>query len=482
MKKGNFLLLAGVFILSLALGQAVHADTGSPHSRLTPEQRAAVSSIEEDIQSVQGEINSLHNDLANMTRDFYESYVQSGSVQAEVSDSTDLSADFGSGDEIGAVIGIKGVARAQKQDVLRDLKRGSFVYEREIISTESNSNVEIRFLDDTIFSQGPDSKLTLDSYIYDPDKADESGISVNLMQGTFRHVTGRIAQQNPERVKVESPLTVIGIRGTTTVHLVAPRESHGVEDISAGSSVVVQDQFDEVQVITSPMVMVDVFSDRPMSPQRAMTPEERSLFRSIAPAALSQPSVSSVHGNILSMQRDILAMTKSLDRSKSRESRLQRDRDRAISQSTGCFPGDAKVVMEDGSTRMFSDIRPGDMVMTYDIGYDSLIAKPVLEVYTFDSNHLYTINGHFTTTGGERLLTQDGWKQVNNLEVGDKVLMGQDMVDVESIDYQSADLKVYNLHVAETHNFYVATEDYGSYLVHNCGGNGGGGGSGGGGK
>lgn len=479
MKKIKFLLLSMPFILGLVLGGIVHADSDSPDSMLSPAQRAAVSSIDEDIQVVQGEISTLHNNLTTKTRVLYESYLQLNQVQADFPEGND-SAGLEAGDEIGTVIGMKGSAVAQKLDILRDLGKGRFVYEKETIITGANSNVEIRFLDDTIFSQGPDSRLNLDSYVYDPEKAASSGISVSLMQGVFRHVTGRIAQQNPERVKIESPLTVIGIRGTTTVHMVAPSESHGVEDISQGSSVVAQDQFDEVQVITSPMVMVDVFPDRPMSPQRAMTPEEKSLFRSIAPAALSQPGVSTVHGNILAAQREILNMSKVLDISKNKESRLQRDRDRAISQSAGCFPGEAMVIMQDGSSRKFLEISSGDMVMTYDIGYDSLVAKPVLEVYTFDTNHLYTINGHLVTTGGERLLTQEGWKKVNSLKVGDKVLMGRDMVDIEIIDYQSEDLKVYNLHVADTHNFYVATEDSGSYLVHNsCGG---GGGSGGGGK
>lgn len=482
MKKSNFLVMILVLIFSgLIFGNILHADTDFADSSLTPEQRAAVSSIDEEIQSTQGEIKTLHNDLANMTRDLYESYVQSDTSQAGVSESAVLPADFGAGDEIGAVIGIKGEARAQKQNVFRDLKKGGFVYEKETIITGSKSNVEIRFLDDTIVSQGPESSLMLDSYVFDPERAANSGISVNLMQGAFRHVTGKIAQQNPERVKIESPLSVIGIRGTTTVHMVAPSESHGVEDISPGSSVVVQGQFDEVQVMSAPMVMVDVFSDRPMGPQRAMSPEERSFFRAIAPAAVSQPSAVSEDDAILTIQKNILTMTKSLDRSKNKESSLQSDRDRAISQSAGCFPGDALVTLEDGSKAKFSDIKPGDMVMTYDIGYDLLVAKPVLDVYTFDSNHLYTINGHFITTGGERLLTQDGWKKVNSLQVGDKVLMEQNMVDVESIDYQPDDLKVYNLQIADTHNFYVSTGESGSYLVHNYGGGGGGGSSGGGG-
>ncbi len=190
---------------------------------------------------------------------------------------------------IGEVIGIRGQARAVSDKGARELEQGDSVYQGEQIVTSEDSSVEIRFLDGTLLSQGPDSILSLDEYIFDPGDMDSSVLSFGFLQGAFRQVTGRIAEENPERVEMESPLSIIGIRGTTTVHLVGREmESHGVEDISSGYSVVVQDSFNEIRVLTQPRLMLDVYPDRPMGFPRPMTQEELEFFWSISPAALEE--------------------------------------------------------------------------------------------------------------------------------------------------------------------------------------------------
>ncbi len=377
--------------------------------------------------------------------------------------------------QIGIVIGLMGSVRAEKGQEARDLKKDSIIYENEKIITRADSNVEIRFLDDTILSQGPESVLVLDQYVFRPGDADNSGLSFKFIQGAFRHVTGKIAEQNPERIKLESPLSFVGIRGTTTVHNVTPEiESHGAEDISGGLDVSIQDRFDETRILDRRMLMVDVPPDQPMSVERAMTEEELNFFHSFSPAALEAQSSRDDTANLQNLSREILAQNECLERMDKKTQILGRDRDKALSQSAGCFPADAMVLMQDGSTRKFADIKAGDMVMTYNIGYDTVESRPVLEIYRFDSDHLYTINNHLMTTGGERLLTKNGWKEVNRLKVGEFVLMDQEMVEITTINYQAVNLKVYNLHVADTHNFYASTKDSGSYLVHNsCGGGGG---------
>jgi hypothetical protein len=138
--------------------------------------------------------------------------------------------------------------------------------------------------------------------------------------------------------------------------------------------------------------------------------------------------------------------------------------------------------MEDGSFKPFLQIVPGDMVLTYDIGYDTLVSRPVVEVYAVDANHLYTINGEFMTTGGERLLTRNGWKKVRDLKKGDAVHVDGRMVEIDRIAYDRVNQTLHNMQVEGTHNFYVVTASGAKYLVHNTSGGGGGGSGGGGGK
>lgn len=141
-------------------------------------------------------------------------------------------------------------------------------------------------------------------------------------------------------------------------------------------------------------------------------------------------------------------------------------------QSQGCFPRGTRVVMADGTTKSIADVKPGDVVMTYDIGYDEIVGKPVVATYSVKSNHLYTVNNDLRTTGGERLLTQSGWKPLIALTEQDLMHVNGRMTGVDTIDYRRMELKTYNLKVDDTHNFYVQTESGNVYLVHNCGGGG----------
>jgi hypothetical protein len=168
-------------------------------------------------------------------------------------------------------------------------------------------------------------------------------------------------------------------------------------------------------------------------------------------------------------EAEIQQLQKQLDKKKSQ-------RDEILGISAGCFPPESLVKLEDGTFKPFASILPGDRVLTYDIGYDRPVGKPVLEVYAVEANHLYTINDALITTAGERVLSQEGWKTVFDLQPGDRVHVDGRMVAVETIAFGRVQRTLYNLQVADTHNFYVVTAAGEAYLVHNSGGGGGGGG------
>ncbi len=154
--------------------------------------------------------------------------------------------------------------------------------------------------------------------------------------------------------------------------------------------------------------------------------------------------------------------------------KLELKKKRLLQQSSGCFPPETLVKMENGSLKTLEDLRQGEKVMTYDIGDESPVSKAIVEIYAVDANHLYTINGQLMTTGGERLLSQNGWETIRNLKKGDLVHINGQMIKIESIDYSLVRHKLLNIQVADTHNFYVVTEDGSRFLVHNTSGKGGG--------
>lgn len=154
--------------------------------------------------------------------------------------------------EIGNVVSTAGRVVAVLDGSERVLSAGSGVFEGEAIRTGDGASVEIRFDDETVLSQGPNSELTLDSYVYNPNAPAQSSFLFKMAQGTYRMATGQIAEDNPDGVRLESPLATIGIRGTTTVSRILPdgTELHAAESLTGGRSIILQDQFGNQQLIT----------------------------------------------------------------------------------------------------------------------------------------------------------------------------------------------------------------------------------------
>ncbi len=188
---------------------------------------------------------------------------------------------------IGVVLVSNGEVFLKSDSGMRQVETGSSVYRGEELITGAGSNVEIHFVDDTLLSQGADSSISLDNYVFDDSADSTPELLFNMSQGTFRMVTGKIAEQNPERFKVGSPLATIGIRGTITVHEIGPDgEKHGVEEIHSGKALLVQSIDGQLRQIASPRALVDIAPSGLMSAVRPMTVQEFEQFQSVAPAAI----------------------------------------------------------------------------------------------------------------------------------------------------------------------------------------------------
>ncbi|NDV25343.1 FecR domain-containing protein [Desulfovibrio sp. JC010] len=190
---------------------------------------------------------------------------------------------------IGVVTAAEGEVFAKSDSGMRALEPGSEIYQGEDLVTGSGGNVEVRFMDDTLLSQGADSTISLDDYVFDPSGAESPDLMFKMAQGTFRVVTGKIAEQNPERFKLGSPLATIGIRGTVVVSEISPGgEKIGVEDIHGGKALLVQGLDGSIRMIASPLGMVDISASGLLGDVRPMSMQELNSFRSIAPASIRQ--------------------------------------------------------------------------------------------------------------------------------------------------------------------------------------------------
>lgn len=71
----------------------------------------------------------------------------------------------------------------------------------------------ITLRDGTVLSIGPDSVVDLTEFRFDS-TTEEGSVLISLLRGSLRVVTGLISKLKPEQVKITTPTTVIGVRGT----------------------------------------------------------------------------------------------------------------------------------------------------------------------------------------------------------------------------------------------------------------------------
>lgn len=90
---------------------------------------------------------------------------------------------------------------------------GGPVFQGSQIQTSAASSLGVTFKDNTIMSFGPDTQLTVDEYLYNPNQG-QLKFGSKLTKGTLNYVSGAIAKLSPEAVAVKTPTGTIGVRGT----------------------------------------------------------------------------------------------------------------------------------------------------------------------------------------------------------------------------------------------------------------------------
>ncbi len=98
----------------------------------------------------------------------------------------------------------------------RSLSKGDKIYTGDRVLTKYRASLRLRFLDKTKFELGPNSDMTIDKFVYDPDPA-KSSFATRIAKGAFRFVTGLVARFRPAAMRVGLPVATIGIRGTNVV-------------------------------------------------------------------------------------------------------------------------------------------------------------------------------------------------------------------------------------------------------------------------
>lgn len=130
----------------------------------------------------------------------------------------------------------------------------------------------------------------------------------------------------------------------------------------------------------------------------------------------------------------------------------------------GCFLGNTKISMADGSLKNIEDIKIGDVILTRENDFSSRLSKDtVVRKFEHIVGEYLVINGSLKVTSVHRMFVNGRWKTAGEIRTGDFFVdFNGKSVRVNSIQKVLSRVKVYNFETARLHTYFAD-----SVYVHN---------------
>ena len=90
---------------------------------------------------------------------------------------------------------------------------GTPLQQADRVVTKGDGSAGITFRDNSLLSLGPDSMLDISHFSFEA-AGQPDGLEATLHRGTLSAVSGKIVARTPEAMRIRTPTTVLGVRGT----------------------------------------------------------------------------------------------------------------------------------------------------------------------------------------------------------------------------------------------------------------------------
>ncbi|MEL0030868.1 MAG: FecR domain-containing protein, partial [Betaproteobacteria bacterium] len=116
--------------------------------------------------------------------------------------------------QIGTIAALVGKVSIEREGKVLKVEAGAPVFENDKIITAGKSRAQVLLLDQTAVNVGQKAELVLDQFVFG---GEDDKVALKVTKGTFRFISGKVATKTPDKVNVETPVAVIGVRGTEFV-------------------------------------------------------------------------------------------------------------------------------------------------------------------------------------------------------------------------------------------------------------------------
>lgn len=106
-----------------------------------------------------------------------------------------------------------GNASVQRGGTTLTPKPGFLLLTGDKLVTGKDGQMSLTFADDTRFSVGPNSNISVDKFDYDA-RSQTGAFTTRVNRGSLAVVSGQIARSKQDAMKVRTPTSLLGVRGT----------------------------------------------------------------------------------------------------------------------------------------------------------------------------------------------------------------------------------------------------------------------------
>ena len=115
--------------------------------------------------------------------------------------------------EVGHVKVANGAATVQRGTEKIAAVPGMKIFAADVIMTGADGAVGITFVDNSLISTGPNSVFAIDQYTF-ASTTHVGQFDGTLKKGTLAAISGKMVKHVPESMRIHTPSSVMGVRGT----------------------------------------------------------------------------------------------------------------------------------------------------------------------------------------------------------------------------------------------------------------------------
>ena len=122
--------------------------------------------------------------------------------------------------DVGQIKVTKGEVHVEREGARLPATVGMPIRQADRLVTGADGTVGVTFADNSLLSVGPNSALAVDRFSFNP-STHEGQFDASLQRGTLAVISGKMVKQSPEAMKIRTPASILGVRGTEFVVKVA---------------------------------------------------------------------------------------------------------------------------------------------------------------------------------------------------------------------------------------------------------------------